>query len=721
MADKNVKLEVNNLKISFRTNNGRVQAVRNISFDLYEGETLAIVGESGSGKSVTSRAIMGILAPNAIVESGEILYDGKDLMQISEEEFHALRGDKLSMVFQDPLSSLNPIVKIGRQLTEAMILKNKLSRKMNRKKLNNAFKILSKNVDLALDAANNPDVKKQNKENLITFKKFVKSYIEMQNAYNIAYEKLGFAIEELETVISLLNKNVKTRILKYLSRSLDCLKNSVNKYVVNEEDTCISDLQKVLLECKENDFECSDILEFVINLKNHLEEIKGKTMPNFFSLAYYLLKNTEVPDISVEELNALTRKVLDDEFMLSYISDLEKGVYNAFTDKKDAKLKAIEKMNEMLSYLNDNDILERKDLVTRFKELFPVVADCENALKIGSETYTTTFKGSILKQIHTYFNASKINAKNEAKYIKEKKKFDRIIARGKTPSYTVAEVTKLDSNLAKENMVTILNKLIKHYENDVEAFKKFNVSEYTVSIIDYLKELSANIVKKVSKRTAKEKAIKLMEEVGIPEPQKRYNQYPFQFSGGMRQRIVIAIALSADPDVLICDEPTTALDVTIQAQILELINKLKKERNLSIIFITHDLGVVANMADRIAVMYAGKIVESATTDELFYDPKHPYTWALLSSIPDLETKEKLSPIPGTPPNMIYPPKGDAFAERNKYAMRIDFEKQPPLFKVTDTHYAATWLLHPDAPKVSPPSIVTERIERMLAARKEAKE
>ncbi len=268
-------------------------------------------------------------------------------------------------------------------------------------------------------------------------------------------------------------------------------------------------------------------------------------------------------------------------------------------------------------------------------------------------------------------------------------------------------------------MQNLISKLICHYEDDIKQFENFNVNTYTISIIDYLKELSANIVKKVSKRSAKERAIRLMEEVGIPDPKKRFKQYPFQFSGGMRQRIVIAIALSADPDVLICDEPTTALDVTIQAQILELINKLKKERNLSIIFITHDLGVVANMADRIAVMYAGKIVESATTDELFYDPKHPYTWALLSSIPDLDTKEKLSPIPGTPPNMIYPPKGDAFAARNKYAMKIDFEEQPPLFKVTDTHYAATWLLHPSAPKVTPPSIVVERIERMLAARREA--
>ena len=180
----------------------------------------------------------------------------------------------------------------------------------------------------------------------------------------------------------------------------------------------------------------------------------------------------------------------------------------------------------------------------------------------------------------------------------------------------------------------------------------------------------------------------------------------------MRQRIVIAIALSANPDILICDEPTTALDVTIQAQILELINKIKRERNLSVIFITHNLGVVANMADRIAVMYAGKIVEKGTSEEIFYSPAHPYTWALLSSMPDLETKEKLESIPGTPPNMIYPPKGDAFAPRNKYALEIDFELEPPLFEITPTHYAATWLLHPNAPKVELPKIIQERINRL---------
>ena len=204
-----------------------------------------------------------------------------------------------------------------------------------------------------------------------------------------------------------------------------------------------------------------------------------------------------------------------------------------------------------------------------------------------------------------------------------------------------------------------------------------------------------------------------MREVGIPQPEKRFKQYPFEFSGGMRQRIVIAIALTETPEILICDEPTTALDVTIQAQILELIKKIQKDRKLSCIFITHDLGVVANMADRVAVMYAGKIVEYGTAKEIFFEPKHPYTWALLSSIPDVDSKERLETIPGTPPNMIYPPKGDAFALRSKYAMQIDFEEEPPFFKISDTHYAATWLLHPDAPKVKMPKIVEERIKKSL--------
>ena len=205
---------------------------------------------------------------------------------------------------------------------------------------------------------------------------------------------------------------------------------------------------------------------------------------------------------------------------------------------------------------------------------------------------------------------------------------------------------------------------------------------------------------------AKNKAIEILADVGIPDPARRYGQYPHEFSGGMRQRVVIAIAMACNPQILICDEPTTALDVTIQAQILNLIKELKSKYNLTTIYITHDLGVVANVADRIAVMYAGDIVEIGTCDEVFYDPKHPYTWALLSSLPQLGVKgEDLYAIKGTPPNLFHEIHGDAFAPRNPNALKVDFVARPPYFEVTPTHKARTWLLDPRSPKVEPPEII----------------
>lgn len=219
---------------------------------------------------------------------------------------------------------------------------------------------------------------------------------------------------------------------------------------------------------------------------------------------------------------------------------------------------------------------------------------------------------------------------------------------------------------------------------------------------------------KMSKAEARMRSIELMREVGIQDAERRYEEYPFQFSGGMRQRIVIAIALAADPEVLICDEPTTALDVTIEAQILDLIESLKKKRGLSVLFITHDLGVVARIADRIAVMYAGKIVEHGTSEEIFFDPRHPYTWALFSSIPSLTDKKKLETISGFVPSISEKTVGDAFAPRNKYALRIDYEMEPPTFQISETHGVASWLLHPLAPHVEMPESLKKKIEKERA-------
>ena len=222
--------------------------------------------------------------------------------------------------------------------------------------------------------------------------------------------------------------------------------------------------------------------------------------------------------------------------------------------------------------------------------------------------------------------------------------------------------------------------------------------------------------KKISKSDAQEKALKLLKLVGINDAEKRMKSYPHQLSGGMRQRVVIAIALSCEPKILICDEPTTALDVTIQARILDLIQDIQSKMGLSVIYITHDLGVVAKVADYVNVMYAGKIIEMGTVDDIFYDPRHPYTWGLLSAMPDLETDDdRLYSIPGSPPNLLYEPKGDAFAARNKFAMKIDEKKEPPLFQVSETHFAATWLLHPDAPKIELPPELKARLERSRKA------
>ena len=232
-------------------------------------------------------------------------------------------------------------------------------------------------------------------------------------------------------------------------------------------------------------------------------------------------------------------------------------------------------------------------------------------------------------------------------------------------------------------------------------------------------EEAVTLHRKVSRRDARNRMLELLRLVGIEDPERRSRQYPHEFSGGQRQRIVIAIVLACDPKVLIADEPTTALDVTMQAQIIDLLKDLQKKVSTSIIFITHDLGVVANVADRVAVMYAGKIIEIGRSDEVFYDPRHPYTWGLLHAMPTLDTNmPSLYTIPGSPPSLLEPLSGgDAFAPRNAYALAVDEACEPPMFRVSDTHFAATWLLDPRAPKAEPPAILEKRRREYLERRK----
>lgn len=585
LATKEKALEVKNLVISFRTDNGKVQAVRGVSFDLYKGETLCIVGESGSGKSVTSKAIMGILSANALIEGGQILYEGEDLVKVSEEEFHRIRGHKIGMVFQDPLSSLNPIVKIGKQITETMMI--------NRNQLKNHYKDL---IAPELTAYKNAAVVRDS---------------DIQQA-EIVYHDLARA----------------------LSKKEESLKGE------------IAEAKAAAKTDKDN----AELAEKVASLEASLAAMKAENAASLKAAKEDLKKAEAEAKAQYKAVAPGLKKAYKERKATAKVENKQHA--EDLKAKRDAKMAELQKEKEALNI--------PQETLDKIAEYDAQIKAIKSDLK--------------RKEILFYFlNKKKQKLRAEAE--------EKVAALLKERKVLAEKLDEVNAKIAEAE------------------------EEYQFSI-------------RITKAMAKKKALRVMSEVGIPLPEARYKQYPFQFSGGMRQRIVIAIALIAEPDILICDEPTTALDVTIQAQILELINRLKKAHDMSVIFITHDLGVVANMADRVAVMYAGKIVEYGTDKEVFFDPRHPYTWALLSSIPDIDSKERLEAIPGTPPDMIYPPVGDAFALRNKYALGIDFKYEPPFFEITPTHYVASWLEYEGAPEVDPPKIVVTRIRNALKQEEE---
>ena len=710
-------LEVRHLKIAFRTTAGTLKAVRDISFDLERGKTLAIVGESGSGKSVTSRAIMGIMAGNSIVEGGEIFYDGKDLMHIAEEEMQKIRGDKISMIFQDPLSSLNPIVKIGPQITEAMLLKNRTSRREAKRDFRRMLNNLKDNMEAA-----DPENHKVIDETVDHYNKLVRQATKMEGSCNLSLEKMQDAAVKIDDIkyragkapldlkVSLkqvagILKKVKdpnamgSRDLELgeCCRAIERAAQGAGKLGVGKDVSLPEDVAKVLDETS-------------ALLRGQLEAER----PHFLALAYYQEKNphARTADFQSEETRQEARKSLDEEFMQPLYAMMEKGAEYSAKKSLENKKQLLPELKEAKAFYEKD--FSRKEGIRLGKELNRKISDCIDRMDVVKDSASYAFRSTLNGAIDRYFQVKASNPREERRFARQSARRERLIARGREVTWKVVPKNVYDMSELQDNITGIFTRMEEKYSADIEKEGSLDPKARCMEVEGYLKKKSSQMVARVSKSMARERALQLMDEVGINNPRERFNQYPFEFSGGMRQRIVIAIALAADPDILICDEPTTALDVTIQAQILELINKLKKERNLSIIFITHDLGVVANMADQIAVMYAGKIVEYGTAEEVFYEPAHPYTWALLASMPDLDTKEKLEAIPGTPPNMIYPPKGDAFADRNRYAMQIDFEQQPPEFRISETHWAATWLLHPNAPKAEPPKAVTERIAKMKA-------
>ena len=776
-------LSVKDLRINFSTDHGYVQAVRGVSFDLYKGETLCIVGESGSGKSVTNKAIMGILSSNGRIVDGSIMYEGEDLTKVSEDEFHRIRGHKIGMIFQDPLSSLNPIMRIGKQITEAMLINGSHTKKMYDDLVSDEL-VAYKNAKtelrtgLAKYSDNIKFLKSEKKKQIAQAKNKVSNELEGK-IYTLKREfgSTKFSIDDEYSTkkgeYKLAKKEKRAELRKEHKKARKVL--FVSKKISEEKDLLKDRLSLLYFGCGAFSFLFSFAVVLVCLLLKR--PILGLILPYLIIhllllVAVFIFQFRKNRSAKENATRIECKKYFDelkkaDKAYYKEVKTLKETIlYPAKEDRKqklsDAKAELKVKIKEIKntkSALVENSNLEIKELTEKYDKQIadlvkhakkekkalrskykPLIKENKEKFKVKSKEAKEKVKAFKAEKLSTYKAEKKaIYEKEFNKKKKEKKplgeRFQDIAFMFLSSMLIILiSILLVIIALTNYNLILILCALFVVFVGLCFIFtivfikhKKFGKAKdrHRFSLRRLHRDLKAAKYRyvssiKITKEEAKAKALKIMEEVGIKDAEKRFRQYPFEFSGGMRQRIVIAIALTADPDILICDEPTTALDVTIQAQILELINNLKKERELSCIFITHDLGVVANMADRVAVMYAGKIVEYGTEDEIFYDPRHPYTWALLSSIPDVDSNEKLEAIPGTPPNMIYPPKGDAFALRSKYAMEIDFKKEPPFFKVSDTHYAATWLLDPRAPKVEMPKIVKTRIANSLKQRKEAK-
>ena len=579
MEEKKVLLSVKDLEVKFRVRGRILTAIRNISLDIYDQESIAIVGESGSGKSVFTKTFAGMLDSNGFIDNGSIIFNDDDLAD-TKVSYNAFAHKCVAAAW---------------------------------KKLNEAS-------SLEFGA---------------------KTWQEIQNLKSELNDRLTLSETE--------NGSLSERIAELQYQRTEAF---------NKRQTLDSSKEK------------AEIKELSQKIKDFDAEIKSLQAKHDAALKQH--KQAAMHDASYQaeyhtKLSALEAR---------YAEETKAKATDAMIARNEIIAKEI--------YLS----VGRYDLQKRIQLISRLIKAVRKAMQMGVDIDNDDQRNAV---------------------------FDTVVFR----------VKYLDETEEQLHGICVLNLANVKYSKDwnqIRGGKIATVFQDPMTslnpIITIGKQITSIILKhqNCSEVEARQRALTLMKKVGIPNAENRFDDYPFQYSGGMRQRIVIAIALSCQPKILICDEPTTALDVTIQAQILKLLKDLQREFRYTIVFITHDLGVVANIADRVAVMYAGQIVEMGTVEEVFYDPRHPYTWALLSSLPQLAQRNtKLYSITGTPPSLYNKIVGDPFAPRNPYCLKIDTLKEPPMFRVTDTHYAKTWLLAPQAPKVEKPEIIQNSHEKLVRA------
>ena len=577
MEDKKVLLSVKDLEVKFRVRGRILTAIRGISLDIYENESIAIVGESGSGKSVFTKTFAGMLETNGFISNGSVVFNDEELA--------------------DTKVSLNRVASFD------------ISRM--HKKLN-AYSRLEKGADTWRKML---ELKREHKARTVLSD-------EEDQAFSEKLDELKYNLTEANNLKQTLDpRNDKEQIKKV---SLE-----------------ISEYQKAIKDT-ENERDA--------RIKAHKQDAAADTA---YQESYKKELSQLEEQYAKETAGEISKETDDRNLNIAKEIYLSIGRYNPFR-RVQTEMKLLKSYKEAMRLGEDVSKDEIRDAVFGTTAL---------RVKLTDETEEMLHGTCVL-------NVANISNPKDWQQIRGSK---------------IATVF--------QDPMTSLNPII-------------TIGKQITSVITKHQNCS--------EIEARERALKLMKQVGIPNAENRFDDYPFQYSGGMRQRIVIAIALSCQPKILICDEPTTALDVTIQAQILQLLKDLQKEYSYTIVFITHDLGVVANIAERVAVLYAGQLVELGNVDEIFYDPQHPYTWALLSSLPQLAEKgSKLYFITGTPPSLYNKVVGDAFAPRNPYCLKIDTIEEPPMFKVSDTHYAKTWILDPRSPKVEKPEIIQNIHEKLM--------
>ena len=579
MNDKKLLLSVKDLEVKFRVRGRILTAIRNISLDIYEGESIAIVGESGSGKSVFTKTFAGMLDSNGFISGGELVFDDDVLADTSV---------KLDNSAKAKIESIE-------------------------KKLNEYSK---------LEAGSD------------IYNQIRKLEAEKESKAHISAEEKEKTQAEIKELIGRKTDIFNLKQTFDPSKEKDKIKKAAKEIADLEEKIKTKEAEAKKHEAEKKRAAAADS-EY---LKQHSEK-----------LANLKAKYHKITSGKISEKTRQRNKLLAKEIYLSV------GRYNPI------------KRNKMIIGLEK-----------AFIKAFQIGVDVENEEERNAVFNNVTFRVKFTDETEDRLHG---NCVIDLAKIKEQKDWTQI--RGNR----IATVF--------QDPMTSLNPII-------------TIGKQITSVI--LKHQDC------SESEARRRALALMRKVGIPNAEHRFDDYPFQYSGGMRQRIVIAIALSCQPKILICDEPTTALDVTIQAQILQLIKDLQKEFGYTIVFITHDLGVVANVADRVAVLYAGQVIELGTVEDVFYDPRHPYTWALLSSLPQLAQRNtQLYSITGTPPSLYNKITGDSFAPRNPYCLRVDTLYEPPMFKISDTHYAKTWLLDPRSPKISKPEAIENIHEKLINA------